>query len=59
MKTLTISEIVKRPSLLREALEEGTVRITWKESKPNGKIIFSSIAEKEDTSNVINVQKER
>ena len=48
MKTLTISEIVKHPAKLREFLELGKVRITWKESKPGGKVIFSAIVDKED-----------
>lgn len=48
MKELTISEIVKHPSKLRDALEKGEVRITWKEPKPNGKITLSAIAKKED-----------
>jgi len=47
MKTLTISEIVKHPAQLRAALEQGDVRITWKEAKPNGNVIFSAITKKE------------
>jgi hypothetical protein len=50
MKTLTISEVVKHPSKLHKALKKGAVRITWKESKPNGKIIFSAIIKKEDNT---------
>jgi len=48
MKELTISEIVKHPAKLRDAIEQGEVRITWKEPKPNGKITLSVIAKKED-----------
>ncbi len=52
MKNLTITEIVRHPHKLREALDEGEVRITWKEPKPNGKITFSAITKKEDNTNV-------
>ena len=48
MKELTITEIVKRPNDLRTALDSGPVRIVWKEQKPNGEVIFSAIAEKEE-----------
>ena len=53
MKTLTLTQIVKNPSLLRKALKESKdrkVRIIWKEPKPNGIIEDSAIVylEKED-----------
>lgn len=47
MKTLSITEIAKRHTVLKEALEKGPVRIVWKEQKPNGKVKFSAIANKE------------
>ena len=47
MKELTMTEIARHPSKLREALEEGDVRIIWKEQKPNGKVTFSAITKKE------------
>jgi len=50
VKELSISEIVKKVSLLRESAELGPVRITWREPKPGGKIIFSVIAKKETDS---------
>lgn len=52
MKEITITEIAKKRSLLRECLEKGPVRIVWKEQKPNGEILFSAIAKKEDNTNV-------
>ena len=51
MKELTISQIVKKSGLLFEALKDGPVRIVWKEQKPNGKVIFSAIANKEGLEN--------
>lgn len=57
MKTLSITDIVKKPALFKEALEEDqSVRVVWKEQKPNGEIVFSVIAKKEDIKNVRNVQ---
>jgi len=47
MKTLTITEIVKNPALLRGALEVGSVRIVWKEQKPKGDVVFSAVAKRE------------
>lgn len=47
MEVLTITEIAKRHTVLKEALEKGPVKIVWKEQKPNGKVIFSAIAKKE------------
>lgn len=47
MKTLTISEVLRSPGLLRIELEKGQVRIIWKEQKPNGSIVFSAIVKKE------------
>ena len=47
MITLTITEIVRHPNKLREALKKGEVQITWKEPKPNGKVTFSAIAKKQ------------
>jgi hypothetical protein len=55
METLTITEIAKRHTVLKEALEKGTVRIVWKEQKPNGKIIFSAIAKREDKYEKISI----
>ena len=52
MKTLTITEIVKNPALLRGALEIGIVKIVWKEQKPNGEVVFSAIAKREGEKNV-------
>jgi len=53
MKTLTITQIAKKHTVLKEALEKHEeVRIVWKEQKPNGKVHFSAIAKKEDISNV-------
>ena len=46
MKTLTLTQIVKTPSLLRKALKESKdqkVRIIWKEAKPNGILEDSAI----------------
>lgn len=47
MKELTISEIIKKPNILRQAIQEGDVRIVWKEAKPNGKVLESAIVRKE------------
>lgn len=47
MKELTMSQIVKNPSVLREALQNSDVRLIWKEQKPNGKVIESAIVRKE------------
>lgn len=47
MKTLTISEVIKSPGLLRKELEKGNVRLIWKEPKPNGLIVFSATVKKE------------
>ncbi len=47
MKELTITEIAQKPAKLRAALENGPVRIVWKEQKPNGKVVFSAIINKE------------
>lgn len=53
MKEITITEIAKKHTVLREALEqEEMVRIVWKEQKPNGKILFAATAKKEDIQNV-------
>lgn len=48
MKELSITEIAKRHTVLKEALEKGPVRIIWKEQKPNGKQVFSAIVKKEN-----------
>lgn len=48
MKELTITQITKRTSLLREELNNGPVRIVWRESKPGGKVIYSAIVNRED-----------
>lgn len=48
MNELTISEVVRHPSKLREALAKGPVRITWRESKPKGRKLFSAIIRKEE-----------
>lgn len=48
MQQLTSSEIVKTPSLLKEAVESGEeVRIVWKEPKPGGKVVLSAVIKKE------------
>lgn len=47
MIELTMSQIVKNPSVLREAIQHGDVRLIWKEQKPNGKVIESAIVRKE------------
>jgi len=47
MKTLTISQIIKSPGLLKKELEKGEVRLIWKEPKPNGMIVFSATVKKE------------
>ena len=48
MKELTITEIAKKHTVLREGLEKGPVRIVWKEQKPGGKVVFSAIVKKEE-----------
>ena len=48
MKTLTISEVIRSPGLLKKEVEKGPVKITWKEPKPNGKVIFSAIIKEEE-----------
>lgn len=52
MKELSITEIAKKHTVLRESLEKGPVRIVWKEQKPNGKVLFAAIVNKEDIPNV-------
>jgi len=47
MKTMTITEVSRKPNSLRKALEQGDVRIIWKEAKPNGLVTLSAIAKKE------------
>ena len=48
MEKLSITEITKKTSVLKDALEKhGTVKIIWKEQKPNGKVIFSAIVKAE------------
>ncbi len=47
MIEISITEVTRKPSVLRSALAEGDVRITWKRKRPNGEIIFSALAEKE------------
>lgn len=47
MKELTITEIAKKHTILRENLKKGPVRIVWKEQKPGGKVLFSAIIKKE------------
>lgn len=47
MKTLTITEIAKKPALLKQYLKKGDVRIVWKEQKPGGQVTFSAIVKKE------------
>jgi hypothetical protein len=47
MKTLSISDIVKKPSILKEALENETVRIQWREPKPNGKVTMTATVKKD------------
>jgi hypothetical protein len=49
MKTLTISQVMKAPGLLKKELEKGQVRLIWKEPKPNGLIVFSAIVKKEES----------
>ena len=48
MKELTITQITKRTSLLREELKNGPVRIVWRESKPGGKVIDSAVVKREE-----------
>lgn len=50
MKTLTISQIIKSPGLLKVEAEKGPVRLIWKEPKPNGLVVFSAIVKKEDNT---------
>jgi len=47
MKKLTITEIAKKHTVLKDALMEGPVRIVWKEQKPNGKVIFSATVKRD------------
>ena len=47
MQELSITEIAKKHTVLKDALEKGPVRIIWKEQKPNGKQVFSAIAKGE------------
>ncbi len=47
IKEISISEIVKKAAVFRESVEQGPVRITWREPKPGGKVVFSVIAQKE------------
>ncbi len=51
MKEISITQIARTPSVLKKALEKGPVRIVWKEQKPGGKILFSAITKKEDSTN--------
>jgi len=56
MEKLSITEITKKTSVLKDALEKhGTVKIIWKEQKPNGKVIFSAIVTREDVKKENNV----
>ena len=48
MQEMKISEIVKSPLKFREALEKGTVKVVWKEQRPNGKVLFSALATKQE-----------
>jgi len=48
MKTLTISEVLKSPGLLKIEVQKGPVKLIWKEQKPNGKVVFSAIVKKEE-----------
>lgn len=48
MKELTITEIAKKHTVLKDYLEKGLVRIVWKEQKPNGKVVFSAVVTKEN-----------
>jgi hypothetical protein len=47
METMSITDVLRRPLDFRKALEKGKVKITWREQKPGGKIIFSAKAERE------------
>ena len=47
MTEMSISEVTKNPNKLRTELDNGPVRIIWKEQKPNGKVVFSAIVNKE------------
>jgi len=51
MTELTITQVAKKHTVLKEALKKGPVRIVWKEQKPNGKVIFSAIVTKEENPN--------
>ena len=51
MIELKLTDIVKKPSILREALSSDKVRIIWREPKPKGKIVFTAICEKEGVKN--------
>lgn len=51
MIELKLTDIVKKPSILREALTSDKVRIIWREPKPKGKIVFTAICEKEGVKN--------
>lgn len=48
MKELTITQITKKTSLLRQELNNGPVRIVWREPKPGGKVIYSAVVTRED-----------
>lgn len=48
MIELTITQIVQKPNILREALQNGDVRLVWKQQRPNGKVIESAIVTKEN-----------
>lgn len=53
MKTLTITEILKKPAQFMALIQsEEKVRVVWKEQKPNGKVKLSAIVQKEDNTNV-------
>ena len=52
MQEIKISDIVKSPLMFREALEKGTVKIVWKEQRPNGKVLFSALCTKQEIENV-------
>ena len=59
MKELTITAVTKSPNLLRLALEEGPVRLVWKEQKPNGKVVFSATCHPERVLFSANVKKDK
>jgi hypothetical protein len=55
MIVLSITEIVKKPSVLLASLKIGEVKIVWKEQKPNGKVVFEAKVQKiEGGKNEIN-----